>query len=83
VISETDFIILLVSVTDGYLKLFSGSGYRWLSVGVFRFKKKRFGFLKLYFICRLSDYTVLKDVGIEPKTVATLSLAVKTFLPLG
>jgi hypothetical protein len=29
------------------------------------------------FICRISDYTVLEDAGIEASTVATLVLAVR------
>ncbi len=34
-------------------------------------------FIKHCFICRLSDSTVSEDAGIEPRTVATLVLAVR------
>jgi hypothetical protein len=34
-------------------------------------------FIQHYFICRLSDFTVPTDAGIEPKTVATAALAVR------
>jgi hypothetical protein len=34
-------------------------------------------FIQHCFICRPSNYTVSEDAGIEPRTVATLALAVK------
>jgi hypothetical protein len=34
-------------------------------------------FIQHCFICRPSDSTVLKDAGIEPRTVAALALAVR------
>jgi hypothetical protein len=34
------------------------------------------------FICRPSDSTVSEDAGFEPRTVASPTLAVKTFFPM-
>jgi hypothetical protein len=34
-------------------------------------------FIQHCFICRLSDYTVTKDAGIEPRTIATSALAIR------
>jgi hypothetical protein len=35
-------------------------------------------FLDFFFICRPSDSTVSEDAGIEPRTVATLTLTLQT-----
>ncbi len=48
------------------------------------FKGEFFGYFFMYdiqycFICRPSDSTVSEDAGIEPRTVATTALAVRSF----
>jgi hypothetical protein len=36
-------------------------------------------FIQHCFICRPSDFTVSEDAGIEPRTVATLAIAIQIF----